>query len=530
MKHFTTVSLLAMAISAQAAPTVFNAQSPQYLDLSSGNVSSIPTGVAVKFHRDQIQPLGQSAYTGSDNYASVTSSSGLNFQHTKGAAGGEWIKFNSRNNDELVTWNENWWGANSNATSGINLDDSFNFFGQNSRHGQDIVQVNDSNGDPKKGLLFPRRDSSADKRDMVALPFNQLIVRTSEGDRYVRLRAISIGDPQSPTGERLANWASNNLYFKYAVAAADGAFGAEKEMCVSFSTDAKKPYHGWTESNKVNKDDPFPTSTNANPTFGYSFSTGDVWYKQQFIDFDQIIDGPGNNAISVDENGNVDISAYTAALAQGYAEGCIPAFYDGRPAEYFPSQYVDGFTFTGADTPVSSRRADWLDDDNNSQTPYNGNEKWDIAIGLMVAPGNFSDWTNATYELSSATLINSGRIGESGASTRSTSGYAAAVMIPGSNINVDASQNIGDATGTYTLVADIDDVRSELGGKTVRESLMANGKSVTEQYNSIDSDNNGTIISNQRVYVVESDGVEYKFQVQSFDASTGQYTVNVDQL
>ena len=538
MKIIKYSALLAFAISSasQAGQVSFNAANPVYLDLNTGNITSSASGAAVLFHRDQVQAVNKAAYAGTDNYASVTSTNGLTLEEKEGVAGGENINFNQRNNDELLTWNENWWGANANAVMGKNLDDGYDFLGQDSRFGQDIIQVDDANGDPKHGLIFPRRDGNIDKRDMVALPFNQLIVRTSKGDRYVRLRTISIGDPQSPTGERLANWASNNLYFKYAVAAADGSFGAEKEMCISFSTGAKTPYDGWTENAKTQKDDLIPAGNTLN--FGYSFGTGDVWYKQQFIDFDSIIDGPGSNAISVDANGNTDISAYSSALAQGYSEGCIPAFYEGRPAEYFPGQYVNGFTFTGADTPISSRRADWLDDDDSLVTPYNGNEKWDLAIGLMVAPGNFSDWINATYKLSSATVINSGRIGESGQSTRSTSGYAAAVMVSGNNINVDASQNIGDATGSYTLVADIDDVRSELGGKTVREALAANGKSVTEQYNSIDSDNNGNIISNQRVYATQKtirvgrkDVLkDFKFQVESFDATTGQYTVNYDEL
>jgi hypothetical protein len=541
MKIVKYSALLALAISSasQAGQVSFNAANPVYLDLDTGNVTSSASGAAVLFHRDKIQPDSAAAYAGTDNYASVTSTNGLTLEGKKGPAGGEYIHFNQRNNDELITWNENWWGGPSvggSAVIGKNLDDGYNFLGQQTRFGQDMIQVDDANGDPKHGLIFPRRDSNVDKRDMVALPFNQLIVRTSEGDRYVRLRTISIGDPQSPTGERLANWASNNLYFKYAVAVADGSFGAEQDMCVSFSTGAKTPYDGWSENAKTQKDELIPAGNNYH--FGYSFGTGDVWYKQQFIDLDSIIDGPGSNATSVDANGNTDISAYSSALAQGYSEGCIPAFYEGRPAEYFPGQYVNGFTFTGADTPISSRRADWLDDDDSLVTPYNGNEKWDLAIGLMVAPENLGQIFGSTYTLRSATAINSGRIGESGQSTRSTSGYAAAVMVSGNNINVNASQNIGDATGSYTLVADIDDVRSELGGKTVREALLANGKSITEQYNSIDSDNNGNIVSNQRVYATQKtirvgrrDVLkDFKFQVESFDATTGQYTVNYDEL
>lgn len=541
-KLSTLALAMGLASMVHAGSETFTASNDVLFDLETGQVTTDINAADLRIRDGQLHVIKKnnvtSAYANTTDYSAVNSLNGYSLKPTFGEASKN-VNLVRWNNDSLNAWNQNWWGGpttGGNPVWGLNLDDDIKPFGGDKRYGLQALQVKDANGRSTKGLVFPRnKDSQApgvDKRDLVALPYNQLIVRTSKGNKYVRLRAVSMGDPQSASGERLTNWASNNLYFKYAVAGADGVFGTEKNMCIGFSTGSKAPYPLINKNNKTQKD----TVIDANTTFNYSFAKTDVWYKQQFVDFDRIIQGPGNGpgtkntarVPNAEGKLKVDVSAYQAALNQGYPEACIPAFYDDRKGGTYPAMYTNGFNskvlanedFTGSDAPVSTRRADWLHG-------TNGNDEWDVGFGIIAAPDDWYDLVNATWTLKTSFIVNSGRIGQ----LRSKAGYAAAVLVPGSNPNVSASQNIGQANGSYNLVNNIDEVRPELGGKTVRQSFVSNGKSAPEQYDSIDSDASGNIKSNQRVYVMQdAQGKKFKFQLGAFNAVTGQHTLNFDQL
>lgn len=550
----TTVALAvlmgAFSLQAKALEITFDASEKRYINLNSGDVSSRSDGAELMIHRDTIKtlvPVGYTGESGDDGYANVTNANKVVLKPTLKPSRSSKILNENLSGDELKRWNLNWWGNQVWTLSGENIKSTDFPLGANYYENNVLIVKDPNTGLKTGGLLYPRKDDPAnpgvDYQDVVALPFNQLIVRTSKGNRYVRLKATHIGDSYDPKKTTLVNWATNNVYFKYAVAGPDGVFGEERNMCVSFLTGGVKPY----ANGKLTKPTPKITqnpSSNRVSTFGYSFSSGDKWYKQQFIDFDTIINGPGSNVPSIDKAGKVDISNYVSLLNKGYSEGCMEAFFNTRPASAYPKLYVKdektgfgGFYYVGADTPLSSRRADWIDNDNNPVTPFAGNDEWDIAINFMAVPKNIWDSISQKYRNVAQLRINSGRTGDNKEGTvRNKSGYAAAVLVPGRNIKVNVKTPIGDATGDYTEIKNIDTPLSELGGKTVRESLSGNGKTLTEKYTSIDIDNSGRVISNKRVYILNSgipefgDSSSIKFRVKSYDAETQRYTLEYDYL
>ncbi|SIS41245.1 hypothetical protein SAMN05421686_10159 [Thalassolituus maritimus] len=144
--------------------------------------------------------------------------------------------------DNADSWNDNWglWASDNDSE---NIEKAF---------GNQFYRVYDVAGD--EGIA----DEVVD--DLPVKPENYFILRTSEGTRYVRMRAVSFGDRNS---DGVAQ--TNNGYFYYSVLdvdAGDTQFGPEQELCLSFR-------HG-----------SYPE--------GDPDGEGDVWYKQTFFDFDYI--------------------------------------------------------------------------------------------------------------------------------------------------------------------------------------------------------------------------------------------------
>lgn len=144
--------------------------------------------------------------------------------------------------DSVDNWNDNWdlWDSDNDSE---NIEKAF---------GDQFYRVYDVAG--SEGIAAEVVD------DLPVKPENYFILRTSEGTRFIRMRAVSFGDRNS---EGVAQ--TNNGYFYYSVLdvdAGDTRFGPEKELCVSFR-------HG-----------SYPE--------GDPDGEGDVWYKQTFFDFDYI--------------------------------------------------------------------------------------------------------------------------------------------------------------------------------------------------------------------------------------------------
>lgn len=569
MKTIFKLSALALAVglvtSAQAATVTVNANSKVYINFDSidpstgeAQISTTQGGSQLMLDKGTVRALLPAAYTGQQGSSafsnfSYTNATTLTYSPLLGASrlrvSNPALPLTSRNanGDTLETWNKNWWGTaalnwgiggdNIRALGGGQADSPFG----NKLYDQK-VQVKDT----YKGLLYDRKLPNQEG-DVVALPFNQLIVRTSKGNKFVRLRAVAIGDPASTTGRTLRNWASNNVYFKYAVAGPDGNFGdanQEKDMCISLATDSRK-----TNPNGFAIQNPTVDSIDngiykyKDKTFDYTLIDTDKWYKQQFIDFDTIIDtadaalANGTKPKTVASNGEVDITPYGPALNRGYDEVCLAAWNNARPSNYYPSLYQNGFTVTGADAPISSRRTDWMDNDNDpSNNSYNGNDEWDVAFSFMAVPTTWGQIFSRSYEVKTQFLVNSGLIGNNTAgTTRTNPGFAAAVLVPGTVGTVNSNQNIGEASGSYTLVKDLDDalVSSDpsVNGKTARELLMANGKSITEKATTFKTDASGNITTNKRVYALEAFNYPtYKFYVKSYNKATNQYVIEYDYL
>lgn len=571
MKTIFKLSALALAVglvtSAQAATVTVNANSKVYINFDSIDPStgeaqiSTTQGVSqLMLDKGTVRALLPAAYTGQQgssafNNFSYTNATALTYSPLLGASrqrhtSTALISPRNANGDALDTWNKNWWGT---ALVGwgvgggnIRSVGSLSSGTIDSPLGNKLYDQKVQIKDVSKGLLYSRK-LPGQEGDVVALPFNQLIVRTSKGNRFVRLRAVAIGDPASTTGRTLRNWASNNVYFKYAVAGPDGNFGdanQEKDMCISLATDSRR-----TNPNGFAIQNPAVDSIDngiykyKDKTFDYTLIDTDKWYKQQFIDFDTIIDtadaalANGTKPKTVETSGEVDITPYAPALARGYDEVCLAAWNNARPARYYPSLYQRGFTVTGADAPISSRRTDWMDNDNDpNNNSYNGNDEWDIAFSFMAVPENFGDLVSRNYKALTQFRVNAGLIGNNAAgTTRTNPGFAAAVLVPGTVGTVNSNQNIGEASGSYTLVEDLDDalVSSDpsVNGKTARELLMANGKSITEKATTFKTDASGNITTNKRVYALEAFNYPtYKFYVKSYNKATNQYVIEYDYL
>lgn len=514
----------------------------QYVNLDNGKVQSTKfNGWDLYIEREAIvlNKQTKSAYLNSSDFTSA-SIGAVNLVQTK-AYGNP----SKTNKPSLFEWNRNWFGKSvfGVGINGQSMDFNTNPFAGlyspsyavSDVNGKDMLS-NDLNGTDKLtyGLFYPRRENingsyvaSNDKKDFVAIPQNQLIIRTSKGSKFVRLRAIQSYDYNDANGETIANNKTNNIYFKYAIqdlAAGDTSFGAERDMCVSFTTGAREPKYQQYQS--IIKDSKWSVGIGR---FKYGFMHSDGYYKQTFIDFDKIIQGPGNtvvdfNGTTANVNGNTynviardgssntypEVANYnTSAATRMYSEGCMPAFWNDRQAGRYPDEYLNGFAIKGGDTPLHNRRADWLiDHPDATQTTYKGEDEWDIAVGVLVRTKNFNDFANQTGIVYAPIVVNSGRAGDNQNGTlRSKGGLAAMVMVTGTGLNnysptdaLDAHTDAKEAAN-YTPVTSISD--SRVVGK-----WQASGRSMVARYNHIKVDyvsGSPVITTNKRVYAIATD-------------------------
>lgn len=561
---------LAGSTLVNAATTLsVDANTRQYVNLDNGQVqSSSFYGWDLYIEREAIvlRDNTESAYLNTTDFANA-STAGADLKPTQGYSNTYAGNFRFYK-PSIHEWNRNWFGKSIAyfGFDGLNMSWLTKPFGGlyspnfviTDANGKDMVDSNLNGGSDKlsHGLFYPRRENvnqnysaSNDKKDFIAIPQNQLIVRTSKGNKFVRLRAIQSFDYVDANGSTINNTRSNNIYFKYAVqdlAAGDNSFGPERDMCVSFTTGAKEPKYKQYET--ITKDSPWSRGVGI---FKYGFMHSDGYYKQAFIDFDKIIQGPGNSV--VDFNGNTtnltgnsypvkgkdgSINTYpevanynTTPATRMYSEGCMPAFWGDRQANRYPAEYLNGFGVKGADTPLHNRRADWLiDNPDATQTSYNGQDEWDIAIGVLVRYKTFGELFTQRGIVYSSIIANSGRTGDNtNGELRNKGGLAAMTLVEGTGLNnysptdaLNTHTNASEA-GNFVPVQSINDPR--VAGK-----WQATGRSMVERYNHINVDANG-VSTNGRVYAIKTaNGTVRKLQVSNliFNDTTADYTITYE--